>query len=100
KLGSRRYLVISIAMVAVIVTVEEDVIADARIAIGACSAVAQRLATLEADLRGKPIARIGDVVEPHHLAALAPIDDVRATASYRKDAALTLIRRALEEAVG
>ncbi|MGE3831147.1 MAG: xanthine dehydrogenase family protein subunit M [Parvibaculaceae bacterium] len=99
KLGSRRYLVISIAMVAVIVTVEEDVIADARIAIGACSAVAQRLAGLEADLLGKPVAQIGEFVEARHLTSLAPIDDVRATASYRKDAAPTLIRRTLEEAV-
>jgi CO/xanthine dehydrogenase FAD-binding subunit len=99
KLGSRRYLVISIAMIATVVTVEDGIIADARIAVGACSAVAQRLAGLEADLRGKPVAQIGDVVEPHHLAALSPIDDVRATAAYRKDAALTLVTRALEQAV-
>ena len=32
-----------------------------------------------------------------HLAALAPIDDVRGSAAYRRDAALTLVRRALAE---
>jgi CO/xanthine dehydrogenase FAD-binding subunit len=99
KLGSRRYLVISIAMVATIVTVEDGIIADARVAVGACSAVAQRLEALETDLRGKKVTEIARVVKPHHLAALSPIDDVRATAAYRKDAALTLLARALEEAV-
>jgi CO/xanthine dehydrogenase FAD-binding subunit len=42
---------------------------------------------------------IGDHVEVSHLAALSPIDDVRATASYRGDAARTLIARALERCV-
>ena len=45
KLGARRYLVISIAMAAVRIAVgEDDRIADAAIAVGACSAVAKRLA--------------------------------------------------------
>jgi CO/xanthine dehydrogenase FAD-binding subunit len=99
KLGSRRYLVISIAMVATVVAVEDGIIADARIAVGACSAVAQRLEALEADLRGRKMTEMARIVKPHHLASLTPIDDVRATAAYRKDAALTLIVRALEEAV-
>jgi CO/xanthine dehydrogenase FAD-binding subunit len=99
KLGSRRYLVISIAMVATVVAVEDGIIADARVAVGACSAVAQRLESLEADLRSKNVTEIAGVVKPHHLASLTPIDDVRATAAYRKDAALTLIVRALEGAV-
>jgi len=52
KLGARRYLVISIAMVAALVVVEEGRIREARVAVGACSAVAQRLPGLEAALRG------------------------------------------------
>jgi CO/xanthine dehydrogenase FAD-binding subunit len=43
KLGARRYLVISIAMVAVRVVAEGNRIAQAAIAVGACSAVARRL---------------------------------------------------------
>jgi len=35
-------------------------------------------------------------VKAEHLARLSPIDDVRATAEYRRDAALTLVGRALE----
>jgi CO/xanthine dehydrogenase FAD-binding subunit len=34
-----------------------------------------------------------------HFASLSPIDDVRATAVYRQEAAQTLLRRALNECV-
>ena len=102
KLGARRYLVISIAMVAA--TVKTDaagLVAEARVAVGACSATAQRLTALEKDLVGKP-ARVGlgAIVSREHLSALSPIDDVRATASYRRDAAETLIGRALDLCLG
>jgi CO/xanthine dehydrogenase FAD-binding subunit len=102
KLGSRRYLVISIVMVAVIVkTNANGSVAEARVAVGSCSARAQRLTTLELALVGAP-ARVGlgRLVSPSHLAQLSPIDDVRATAIYRNDAALTLIGRALDACVG
>lgn len=95
KLGARAYLVISIAMVATVVEAAAGRIARARIAIGACSAVAQRLPGLEAALVGQPLAAAAGVPEPAHLAGLSPIDDVRATAAYRRQAALVLLRRAL-----
>src|SRR5204863_3454918 len=53
KLGSRAYLVISIAMVAAVVEVDgAGLIARARVAVGACSEVAQRLGDLEGALAG------------------------------------------------
>lgn len=102
KLGARAYLVISIVMVAALIAPARDgTVAAARIAVGACSAVAQRLAHLEQALCG---ARIGPdlaaIAEHGHLAQLAPIDDVRGSAPYRADAALTLIRRSLAELAG
>jgi len=102
KLGARRYLVISIAMVAAVVKTDNaGRVAEARIAIGSCSAAARRLTALEHALVGIP-ARIGlgTIAQAEHLAQLSPIDDVRATASYRNDAALTLVRRALDACVG
>ena len=54
KLGARRYLVISIVMVAVALDVVEGVVRDARIAVGACSAVAQRIREAERRLIGAP----------------------------------------------
>jgi CO/xanthine dehydrogenase FAD-binding subunit len=97
KLGSRRYLVISIAMTAANLVLDHaGRIAEARIAVGACSAVAQRLPALEAALLGQ---RSGDVlVDPAHLAPLAPIDDVRGSGAYRLEAAATQIQRAIQKA--
>jgi CO/xanthine dehydrogenase FAD-binding subunit len=97
KLGARRYLVISIAMVAVALDVVEGIVRDARIAVGACSAVAQRMRQAERRLIGAPASSgLGMLIEADDLAKLAPIDDIRASADYRHDAALTLLRRATD----
>ena len=103
KLGARRYLVISIVMVAGVIEIASDAtIAAARLAVGACSEVAVRLPALEAALIGHSIDDpLADLVRPDHLTALAPIDDVRGSAAYRLDAVRTMLRRlvgSLEEA--
>lgn len=98
KLGARRYLVISIAMASVVVEISDRAVAAARVAVGACSPVAQRLPDLERALVGAPAdARLGERIEPRHLAPLSPIDDVRGSAGYRNDVALVLLRRLLSE---
>jgi CO/xanthine dehydrogenase FAD-binding subunit len=96
KLGARRYLVISIAMAAVLLDIDDQgAIRAARIAVGACSAVAQRLPTAEAALVGRRVSGdFGEALRAEHLAELTPIGDVRASAGYRRKAALILIRRA------
>lgn len=101
KLGARRYLVISIAMVAAIVKADSSgKVEQARIAVGSCSVIARRLAELEKALFNAPAKPgIGELARPEHLSPLSPIDDVRATAAYRQDAGLTLVRRALEACV-
>ena len=97
KLGTRRYLVISIAMAAATVEVADGHVASARIAVGACSPVAERLPRLEAALEGAPIdSRLAERVEAAHLAPLSPIDDVRGSAAYRSDAVVTVLRRLLD----
>ncbi len=102
KLGARRYLVISISMVAVVLQVDgAGRVAEVHVAVGSCSAKAQRLEELETELVGQPAkAGIGAAVRAEHLRVLSPISDVRATADYRRDASLTLVRRALEACVG
>lgn len=99
KLGARRYLVISIAMIgAVIEWSTEQRIENARVAIGACGPVATRLPELEAALIGHPRHQDpASLITQQQLAALSPIDDVRGSAAYRRDAALTLLRRLLHE---
>ena len=94
KLGARRYLVISIAMVAAVAAFDPaGRILRAGIAVGACAPRARRLPALEAALIGMPPDPA--LVRADHLAPLAPIDDVRATAAYRRAAALELVRRAI-----
>jgi len=102
KLGLRRYLVISIVMVAATLSVDADGhIQRARVAVGACSPVARRLPDLETALVGHLVDEdLGALARPEHLSALTPIDDVRASADYRRDAALTLVRRTLASCAG
>jgi CO/xanthine dehydrogenase FAD-binding subunit len=99
KLGARKYLVISIAMVAVLIKVDSARrVSDARVAVGSCSVAAKRLSDLERQLVGKQInSSLADLVSENHLRPLSPITDVRATSEYRHDAALTLVRRAIQE---
>ncbi|MHA1109215.1 MAG: FAD binding domain-containing protein [Alphaproteobacteria bacterium] len=99
KLGARKYMIIAIASVAAVIEMSDDgSVAAARIAIGACSPVAQRLPGLEAGLRGRAMsAALGDVVTPEHFAGLSPISDIRASADYRMEAALILTRRVVSE---
>jgi CO/xanthine dehydrogenase FAD-binding subunit len=99
KLGARRYLVISIVMVAAVLEEAPDgTVAAARVAVGSCSAAAQRLRALEAELAGRPCdATLAAAVRAEHLGPLSPIDDVRGTADYRIESALALVRRALSE---
>jgi len=97
KLGARKYLVISIAMVATVLEHENGIVQAARIAVGSCSPVARRLPALERALIGQSLDRnLSARVNKEHLAALSPIDDVRGSAAYRSDAAFTLIRRSLD----
>ena len=106
KLGTRAYLVISIAMVGAVVDVGSDGrVSSTRIVVGACSEVPQRIPAAEARLVGHRLspedaAGIATEIQATDLAGLAPIDDVRAPAAYRREAALVLVRRAISELGG
>jgi CO/xanthine dehydrogenase FAD-binding subunit len=100
KLGSRTYLVISIAMVAAVVRVDAGKLTDVRIAVGSCSPVATRLANLEARLLGMAVTDLADLDfgEGQSLSQLTPISDVRGSAEYRLDVVAEMCRRAVLEA--
>ncbi len=99
KLGVREYLVISTVSVAArIETGGDGRIGQARIAVGACSEVPRRLPGLEQALVGRMAADALDI-EAQYLADLSPIDDVRASAAYRRHAAAELIGRAIRRCV-
>lgn len=98
KLGARKYLVISIAMIAVSFEIENEAFQDMRIAVGACSPVAQRLHALERALEGQSLDAIPACVAKADLSMLSPIDDVRGSGAFRLDVVPALIARALKEA--
>lgn len=101
KLGARRYLVISIVMVAANLALSPDRrIERAAVCVGSCSPKALRLTELEDALVGHraDLSAVGRI-ESRHFAQLSPIDDIRASAVYRREAAQTLVRRALEQCV-
>ena len=98
KLGARKYLVISIAMVAAQIGLnDENRISSARIAVGSCSEVATRLPELEKALLGEQIDKqtLERLVACDQLSALMPITDIRASSNYRMEAAAVLIQRAI-----
>jgi len=103
KLGARKYLVISIAMVAVRLELEEGVIVDIAICVGSCSAVAKRMESIELALIGRKIDQdIQSQFDPAIIYGnlkrdLSPIDDIRADANYRINAAGELIIRAINQ---
>jgi CO/xanthine dehydrogenase FAD-binding subunit len=101
KLGARRYLVISIAMVAARLVVDNGIVTEAAVAVGSCSAVAKRLASVEAALRGLPADhRLAAAAQAAPMGELAPIADVRGSAEYRLDAVREIVARAVLMAAG
>lgn len=96
KLGARAHLVISIAMVAVRCVTKGSIVTEIGVAIGACGPVAARQPVAELALTGQPLAGLADRLRPEDL-TLSPIDDIRASAAYRREAAFELTRRALAE---
>jgi CO/xanthine dehydrogenase FAD-binding subunit len=97
KLGSRKHLVISIAMVAAVVRVDQGTLRDVRIAVGSCSPVATRLPDLEALLTGLKVTDLDRSLfnQDKVLAQLSPITDVRGSADYRVDVVSELCHRAI-----
>ncbi|MEO6298692.1 MAG: FAD binding domain-containing protein [Paracoccaceae bacterium] len=99
KLGSRKYLVISIAMVAVLIRSQAGRIADARVAAGACSPVAIRLPLLEQALIGHSLTAPLPPIDPVWLAGLSPIADLRGSADYRAEVVARMVERLLQQVI-
>ncbi len=101
KLQLRRAMAIAVVGVAVVLRMEGDVCAEAAVSLGAVAAVPYRAHAAEACLRGKEVgeAEIEAAAEAAKDSA-RPIDDVRASAAYRKKMCGVLVRRLLRKALG
>jgi xanthine dehydrogenase iron-sulfur cluster and FAD-binding subunit A len=98
KIGLRRVLAIAVTNVAVVVARGgNDLVTEARIALGSVAPTIIRAFDAEAALVGGSLTdvRIGEAAV-HALEASRPIDDVRGSAWYRGEEVQSLVRRALE----
>ena len=96
KLGARSYLVISISMAALRLDVDKaGMISTVALSIGACSEVAIRMERVESVLFGTPLSNSCERITQDLFTELAPIDDVRAPAQYRREASVEVVRRLL-----
>lgn len=99
KSGTRPALEISIAAVAVALSFDQDRVVRPRIALGAVAPVPLRARAAEAALEGRPLTDETIAAAARAAAAEArPIDDVRATAVYRRRLVGAFVRRALVRA--
>lgn len=100
RLQYRRQMEIAVVGAAAVITITDGVMSQAAIAITSLAPVIHRVADAEAALVGTAPQRaaIGAAAQ---LAADAsrPIDDVRASAEYRKAMAAVVTRRAIEAAI-
>ena len=94
KLGARKYLVISIAMIACKLNLKKDVISEITISVGSCSAVAKRIKSLENLLIGKSIKDelTTIILNYNYENYLSPINDIRGTNTYRFKASKVLVK--------
>ena len=103
KLGARKYLVISIAMLAVNLDFDESGnCCNCAIAVGSCSPVARRLTQLEQALTGMAIDNTDEfarLIAAAPLEELSPIDDVRGSAEYRMSVVRSVTQRAVRSVV-
>lgn len=89
KVGTRLAQAISKVVLAGRLRVREGVVVEARVALGSVAPIPVRARAVEAALVGRPVdpSAAKDV-----LADIAPIDDVRSTASYRRAVATRIVR--------
>jgi CO/xanthine dehydrogenase FAD-binding subunit len=93
KVGTRRAQSISKVMGAAAITLDGDVVVDARVALGAIAERPVRIAAVEAAVRGLSRAQAADAARAAMRTAIRPIDDIRSTAEYRREVAENLVAR-------
>jgi carbon-monoxide dehydrogenase medium subunit len=98
KLGLRKAQAISVISVAVVVAFDGPRVTEARIALGCVAPTIVRIPAAEASLVGGSLDRVARMrAAALAAAAVAPIDDIRATAGYRRTTIAALVERALDQ---
>jgi carbon-monoxide dehydrogenase medium subunit len=98
KVGLRRAMAIAVVNATVVLCFQQDVVKDARIAIGAVAPTVIRVEKAEHVLTDKKVNEaLIEQVATISADTTTPINDIRASARYRRLAVRGLIRRALNE---
>jgi carbon-monoxide dehydrogenase medium subunit len=97
KLGLRRAQAISVINVALVLTLDGQQVDDARITLGCLAPTIVHAQTAEAYLRGKPLdATVCAEAGRLACADVAPIDDLRGSAVYRRTTLASLVMNGLQ----
>ena len=100
KFGLRKAGALAVVGVAVAVTVQDNVLVDARIVMGAVAPVPMRAKDAEAKLKGQTITdTLLEQAADLAAAECKPITDLRGSAEYRREMIRVLTRRALRKAI-
>jgi len=100
KVGRRKALTIAIASLGALLRVQDKVIEEIRLAAGSVAPTPLRLRHVETCLNGERLTE-SLIAEARDLAAqsISPIDDIRASAAYRRTVVADLLERLLEKAL-
>lgn len=93
KVGTRRAQSISKVMGAAAITLDGGVVVSARVALGAVADRPIRIAAVEDAVKGLPLVHAPDAARAALRSAIAPIDDIRSTATYRREVAENIVAR-------
>ncbi|MBL7079561.1 xanthine dehydrogenase family protein subunit M [Candidatus Bathyarchaeota archaeon] len=99
KLGRRRGITLAVVNAAAYLAMDGKKCVDARIALGAIAATPIRLPEVEAAYKGRELTP--EAIEESSRACYSlvnPVDDVRASADYRREMACVLVKRAIVKA--
>ncbi|HOJ45188.1 MAG TPA: FAD binding domain-containing protein [Bacilli bacterium] len=102
KVGGRRADAISKVSFAALIKRNAEVIKDIRIAFGAVSPTVVRSRQIEAELNGKSITELRNMLPSileKYATAIRPIDDQRSSAHYRRQVASNMLRHLIEKEI-
>ena len=99
KLGRRQSMTLAVVNAAAYLTLDGDLCKEAKVALGSVAPTPLRMPPVEERLEGKKLSqRLINEAASECRDLVDPVDDVRASAEYRRDMACVLTRRALTDA--
>lgn len=96
KLALRNAQAISLVNAAICVTLDDEIVTTASVAMGAVAPTIVRMKGIEEFIIGKRIADLATLDYSIYLDEISPISDIRSSSDYREDMSNLLIKRCVE----